>query len=123
MEARGYGLRDDILLLLKGKNLFETGLKEPTTFPCNSLIADWLLVEVALLLIGLTKISLIKSGFDHPSVLESPLRLRATVYFTENEFSFFESVLSNRPVCCFASSICYRKFLDKKYIYLKHKNK
>jgi hypothetical protein len=31
-------------------------------------LADWLLVEVALLLIaiGLTKISLTKSGFDHP---------------------------------------------------------
>jgi hypothetical protein len=32
----------------------------------------WLLVEVALLLIGLTK-----TFFDHPSVIESPLRLRA----------------------------------------------
>jgi hypothetical protein len=35
---------------------------------------DWLLVEVALLLIGLSKISWTKSGFDHPSVLESPRR-------------------------------------------------
>ncbi len=38
-------------------------------------VPDWLLVEVALLLIGLTKIS--KSGFDHLFVIESPLRLRA----------------------------------------------
>jgi hypothetical protein len=40
-------------------------------------LTDWPLVEVALLLIGLTKISDTKSGFDHPSVIESPLRLRA----------------------------------------------
>jgi hypothetical protein len=40
-------------------------------------VTDWLLVEVALLLIGLTKISLTKSGFDHLFVIESPLRLRA----------------------------------------------
>jgi hypothetical protein len=39
--------------------------------------ADWLLLEVALLLIGLTKISLTGSGFDHPSVKESTLMLRA----------------------------------------------
>jgi hypothetical protein len=30
---------------------------------------DYLLFEAALLLIGLTKISLAKSGFDHPSVI------------------------------------------------------
>jgi hypothetical protein len=64
-------------------------------------LTDWLLVEVALLLIGLTKISLTKYGFEHLSVMESPLRLWALVYFAENEFAFFESVLSNRPVCCF----------------------
>jgi hypothetical protein len=40
-------------------------------------LTDWPLDEVALLLIGLTKIPLTKSGFDHPSVIESPLRLRA----------------------------------------------
>jgi hypothetical protein len=40
-------------------------------------VPDWLLVEVALLLIGLNKISLTKSGFDHLFVIESPLRLRA----------------------------------------------
>jgi hypothetical protein len=34
---------------------------------------DWLLVKVALLLIGLTKISLTKYGFYHPLVTESPL--------------------------------------------------
>jgi hypothetical protein len=39
-------------------------------------LTDWLLVEVALLLIGLTKISFTESGFDHTSVTESPLRLR-----------------------------------------------
>jgi hypothetical protein len=39
-------------------------------------LIDWLLVEVALLLIGLTKISLTKSSFYHPSVIESSLRLR-----------------------------------------------
>ncbi len=43
-------------------------------------LIDWLLVEVALLLIGLTKISYTKSGFNHPSsVIEPPLRLRALV--------------------------------------------
>ncbi len=40
-------------------------------------LTDWLLIKVSLLLIGLTKISLTKSGFDHPSIIESPLRLRA----------------------------------------------
>jgi hypothetical protein len=38
-------------------------------------LTDWLLVEVTLLLIGLTQIFLIKSGFKHPSVIESPLWL------------------------------------------------
>jgi hypothetical protein len=39
---------------------------------------DWLLVVVVevLLIIGLTKISLTKSGFNHPPVIESPLGLR-----------------------------------------------
>ncbi len=40
---------------------------------------DWPLVEEALVLIGLTKISLTESGFDHPSVIESPLRSQAVV--------------------------------------------
>jgi hypothetical protein len=40
-------------------------------------LTEWLLGEVALLLIGLTKISLKKSSFDHTSVIESPLRLWA----------------------------------------------
>jgi hypothetical protein len=40
-------------------------------------VPDWLLVEVAMLFIGLTKISLTKSGFYHLFVIESPLRLRA----------------------------------------------
>jgi hypothetical protein len=35
-------------------------------------LTDWPLVEVALLLIGLTKISETKSGFDHPSVIGFP---------------------------------------------------
>jgi hypothetical protein len=40
-------------------------------------LTDWLLVVVALLLIGLTQISYnwTKSGFDYPSVMESPLYL------------------------------------------------
>jgi hypothetical protein len=42
-------------------------------------LTDWLLVEVALLLIGLTKISEKKSGFNHPSAIEPTLRLRALV--------------------------------------------
>jgi hypothetical protein len=40
-------------------------------------LTDCLLVEVALLLIGLTENSLTKSSFDHPSVIESSLRLWA----------------------------------------------
>jgi hypothetical protein len=40
-------------------------------------LTDWSLVEVALLLIGLAQISLTKSGFNQPSVMESPLRLWA----------------------------------------------
>jgi hypothetical protein len=42
-------------------------------------LTDWLLVEVALLLIGLTKIrkSLRQNGFDHQCVIASPLRLPA----------------------------------------------
>jgi hypothetical protein len=40
-------------------------------------LTDWLLIEVALLFIGLAKISQTKSGCDHPSVIESPLGLRA----------------------------------------------
>jgi hypothetical protein len=40
-------------------------------------LTDWLLVEVVLLLMGLTKNSWTKSSFDTPSVIESPLRLRA----------------------------------------------
>jgi hypothetical protein len=34
------------------------------------ILADWVLVEVALLLIGLTKTSKTKSGFDHLSVMD-----------------------------------------------------
>jgi hypothetical protein len=40
-------------------------------------LSDWQLVEMALLLIGLTKISLTKSSFDYPSVINSPRGLRA----------------------------------------------
>jgi hypothetical protein len=36
-------------------------------------LTDWLLVEVALLFIGLTKYFGEKSGFNQPSVVESPL--------------------------------------------------
>ncbi len=38
-------------------------------------LTDWLHVEVALLLIRLTQFSLRKSGFNHPSVIESSLWL------------------------------------------------
>jgi hypothetical protein len=38
-------------------------------------LTDWLLVKVSLLLIGPTEIALKKSSFNHPSVIESPLRL------------------------------------------------
>jgi hypothetical protein len=41
-------------------------------------LTDWILVEVALLLIGLTKISF-SSGFNHTSVIESPLREDAAI--------------------------------------------
>jgi hypothetical protein len=44
-------------------------------------LTDWLLVEVALLFIGLTKIYYTKSGFNHPSIIEPPLRLRALVLY------------------------------------------
>jgi hypothetical protein len=47
-------------------------------------LTDWLLVEVALLLIGLTKISLIKSGFDQNGGLKESI----FGYFPEN-FGFF----------------------------------
>ncbi len=40
-------------------------------------LSDWLLVEVALLLIGLIQIFLTKSGFNHMSAIESPLSLWA----------------------------------------------
>jgi hypothetical protein len=40
-------------------------------------LTDWLLIEVALLFIGLTKVSWTKTGFDHSFVIESPLRLQA----------------------------------------------
>jgi hypothetical protein len=40
-------------------------------------LTDCLLVEVALLLIGLTKLSQTKCGFDQPSVKQLPRRLRA----------------------------------------------
>jgi hypothetical protein len=39
-----------------------------------------LLVVKALLLIGLTQISLTKSGFNHPSAMESPLWLLPPVF-------------------------------------------
>jgi hypothetical protein len=43
-------------------------------------LTDWLLVEVALLPIGLTKFFGTKSGFNHPSVIESALRLSTTEF-------------------------------------------
>jgi hypothetical protein len=49
-------------------------------------LTDWLLVEVVLLLMGLTKNSWTKSSFDTPSVIESPLRLRALALYEGNAF-------------------------------------
>jgi hypothetical protein len=40
-------------------------------------LMDWLLVEVAMLLFGLSKISETKSVFDQPSAIELPLSLLA----------------------------------------------
>jgi hypothetical protein len=45
---------------------------------------DYLLFEAALLLIGLSKISKTKSGFDHQSVTESPLRLQVQRWYDMN---------------------------------------
>jgi hypothetical protein len=39
-------------------------------------LTDWLLVKVALIIIGLTKISWTKSGFNLLSATESPLRVQ-----------------------------------------------
>jgi hypothetical protein len=36
-------------------------------------LTAWLLVEVALLLNGLTQVSVKKTGFSPPSVIESPI--------------------------------------------------
>jgi hypothetical protein len=52
--------RDDIPLLLEVKKLFKLVWVE-STFPMQ--LTDWLLVEVALLLIGLTQISFVKNWF------------------------------------------------------------
>ncbi len=43
-------------------------------------LTAWLLVEVALLLNGLTQISVKKTGFNDPFVTESPLRLLTLVF-------------------------------------------
>jgi hypothetical protein len=44
-------------------------------------LTDCVLIEVTLLLIGLTHISLTKFGFNHPPVIESFLGLLALVLF------------------------------------------
>jgi hypothetical protein len=49
-------------------------------------LTGWLLVEVALLLIGRTKISLTKSGFKRPSAIALPLRLPPLSYNTVNHW-------------------------------------
>jgi hypothetical protein len=41
---------------------------------------DWLLTEVALLLIGLTKISFVKTGFDRLGRDQSAFRLSAQLF-------------------------------------------
>jgi hypothetical protein len=61
-------------------------------------LTDRQLVEEAPLLIGLTKISLTKSGFNHPSAIESPLKLPPLVlnlnntYLCMHEQKSFETV-------------------------------
>jgi hypothetical protein len=52
---------------------------------------DWLSVVVALLFIGLSKISLTKSSIDQPSLIESPLRLQAQ----KNSFFFSSTFVSS----------------------------
>jgi hypothetical protein len=54
---------------------------------------DWLLDEVALLLIGLTEISLTKFGFYHPSVN----RIASQVATSDLRWSHF--ILSHSPLC------------------------
>jgi hypothetical protein len=66
--------RDDMPFFLEDKKMFKSGLNG-IYLPMQH--TDWLHVEVARLLIGLTKIFKAKSSFDHPSAIESPLRLPA----------------------------------------------
>jgi hypothetical protein len=85
-RERGSRVRNDIPLLLEDKKSGLNGIYLPMQF------TDWLLVEAALLLIGLTKISQAKSGFDHPSVIESPLRLRVQRWYDMNGRSQMQGV-------------------------------
>jgi hypothetical protein len=61
------------------------------------LLNDWLLAEVELLFIGLTKTSM-KSGFDHPPVLESPLRFRGP---EEAIGQIMEELITKKPMLVF----------------------
>jgi hypothetical protein len=49
---------------VKGKSSFKLHGLNGIYLPMQ--ITDWLLVEVGLLLIGFTKVSETKSGFEHP---------------------------------------------------------
>jgi hypothetical protein len=60
-----------------GHKWFKSGLKG-LYLPMQ--LTDWLLLEVALLLLGLTQISSTKYGFNHLSVIESHLWLQPKVY-------------------------------------------
>ncbi len=60
------------------RRMVKSGLKVvrmESTSPNPMQLTYWLLVVVAVLFISLTQISLTKSGFIHPSVMESPLLL------------------------------------------------
>jgi hypothetical protein len=57
---------------------------------------NWLLFEVAQLLIGLTKISSTKSGFDLPFVKELPLNLRLRVLLAHLVLPHMEERLRER---------------------------
>jgi hypothetical protein len=79
-------------------------------------LTDWLLVEVAMLLIGL----LGKSSFDHPSLIESPLRLQAQGSRVRSVMMVFSAKLAGGgcagapPLCAFSGKIAFAgQFLDK----------
>ncbi len=68
-------------------------------------LTDWLFVEVALLLIGLTLSSLTKSSFDHlSSLIESSLRLRTPAGDVQDGCL---STMATHEWCCLSKSVAY----------------